>query len=100
MKRTLAVLILLILLILLAGSPANAGWFNSKEEKLLAQTQQQLEHARQQTGAWQLVSGVLALGCVSLLVFGTALGSKVRMAWRKEEVITPVFHENSPTGEP
>ncbi len=73
-------ILLLILLFLLTAGPVNAGWFDNKEEKLLIEAKEQLEKERQNAEIWQLRASALAIGCVSLLIVGTILGSHTRRA--------------------
>ena len=75
MKRTL---VLITTVILLAVTPAPAGWFDDEEKQRLAEAQQQLDQERQRSGGLEIIVGVLALGAVTLLIIGTALGSKTR----------------------
>lgn len=70
---------LIVLACLLQGSAGvHAGWFGSTEKERRIEIEQQLQQQRRETGGWQIVTGVLAVGCVVLLTIGTAIGSKIR----------------------
>ena len=60
--------------LLLSGACNHSG--SEKERRIEAE--QQLQQQRNETGHWQIVTGVFAVGCVVLLTIGTAIGSKIR----------------------
>lgn len=75
-----------IILMLLMAAYCHGGWFGHDDYKdQWQQSQEQLEQQRQTTGDWQIVAGVLAVGCVALLIVGAAIGAKVRKAVVKHE---------------
>ncbi len=79
-----SILVLLTGLLLLVANLAQGGWFDREEKQRLQEVTQELQAQRQQTGGWQMIAGVFAVGAVVLFTVGTALGSKVRRASRKE----------------
>lgn len=81
---------LTILLILLLVSPAaHASWFWPSDpipeyRAKITSMETQLSAQRGATNLWQIASGSLAVGCVLLLVIGTALGAKTRTHYHEE----------------
>lgn len=61
-------------------NPARADWLSGggKQEEQIAKIERELESQRGFTDQWEVIAGVLGVGCVLLLVIGTALGSKTR----------------------
>jgi len=79
MKPILLQLILFLCLAVMTPS-AKADWFdfgNEHKEKLV-QVEHELAAQRQANDTWVAIAGTLAVGCVLLLIIGTALGAKVR----------------------
>lgn len=77
------ILIKLIIVFLLAATIpcAQGGWFDKKEDpnqKRLVQVEHELTQQRKNNDSLSVVIGILGIGCVLLLVIGTALGAKVR----------------------
>ncbi|RBP45204.1 hypothetical protein DES53_103202 [Roseimicrobium gellanilyticum] len=77
------ILLKIIIVFLLAATipPAHGGWFDKKEDptqKRLVQVEQELTQQRKTNDSLSAIIGVLGVGCVLLLVIGTALGAKVR----------------------
>ena len=67
----------LLLLTLSAVAQLNAGWFtDDNTQQRFKAYDEMLDRQRHETGNWQLVAVVLAVGGVVLLIVGTALGSK------------------------
>ena len=73
MKR---ITIALSVLLLCTGCPSTPDQPTPQQQ--LQQAQQQLVQQQTSTGNWQLVAGVLAVGCILLFVVGAMLGSKTR----------------------
>ena len=75
---------LFILFLASACPKAQAGWFSNETEKELqkelVQTEEQLLQQRKATDQWEIIAGVLGVGCILLFVFGTAIGAKTRHA--------------------
>ena len=72
---------LILLLCLAAATPkARAEWFDfgKEHQQRLLKVQEELTVQRKDTDMWIAVAGALGVGCVLLLVIGTALGAKVR----------------------
>src|SRR5438128_436783 len=67
-KDNMKHLLIISAVILIAATPTNAGWFDHEERQRRIQTEHELQHQRQTTGAWQVVSGVLGTSCIALLV--------------------------------
>ena len=77
-------IIIIIASALLLTSPANARWFDNKEEEMRFQeVREQLESQRHTTGSWQVIAGVFGVGAVLLFTIGTAIGSRVRRYEKK-----------------
>jgi hypothetical protein len=64
--------------LLLSCASVHAGWFGNDEAERRIEAESQLETQRQTTGRWQIVSGVLAVGCVVLFTAGASVGSTLR----------------------
>ena len=76
--------IIIIASALLLTSPADARWFDNKEEEMRFQeVREQLEAQRHTTGSWQVIAGVFGIGAVLLFTIGTAIGSRVRRYEKK-----------------
>lgn len=73
MKR---IIIALSVLTLFTGCPSTPEAPNLQQQ--LQHAQQQLIQQQSSAGNWQLVAGVLAVGCILLFVAGAMLGSKTR----------------------
>ncbi len=69
---------LIIACIVLSTASVHAGWFGGNEQQRLQETQRQLDSQRRETGGWQVVAGLFAIGSVLLFTIGTAIGSHVR----------------------
>ena len=67
-----------ITLIVLASLLLCGACDRSSEKERRIEIERQLQQQRRETGGWQIVTGVLAVGCVVLLTIGTAIGSKIR----------------------
>lgn len=80
MKTTLIKLIIFICLV--TSSPvAKAGWFDNnidEQRERLSRVEQELAIQRRNADVWASIAGTLCVGCVLLLIIGTALGAKVR----------------------
>ncbi|RBP41454.1 hypothetical protein DES53_107286 [Roseimicrobium gellanilyticum] len=77
------ILLKLIIVFLLTATipPVHGGWFDKKEDpsqKRLVQVEQELTQQRKANDSLSVIIGILGIGCVLLLVIGTALGSKIR----------------------
>ena len=77
------ILIKLFIVFLLAFTipPAHGGWFDRKEDptqQRLVQVEHELTQQRKANDSLSVIIGILGIGCVLLLVIGTALGSKIR----------------------
>jgi len=76
--------ILILLIGLLLSSSAQAGWFSSKPDLIplyegkIQSLENQLSAQSQTINHWQMATGSLGIGCVLLLVIGTALGAQTR----------------------
>jgi hypothetical protein len=76
----------LITLLLLASPPAHAGWFSwgpepdptTEYRKKIVSLENQMSVQSRTMNQWQIAAGSLGIGCVLLLVIGTALGAKTR----------------------
>lgn len=77
----------IIILMLLVAAQCHGSWFHNDDDykDQWQQSQQQLDQQRQATGGWQIIAGVLGVGCVALLVIGAAIGAKARKAVGKHE---------------
>jgi len=64
--------------LLLSSASVHAGWFGNAEKERRIEAERQLEAQRRDTGRWQIVSGVLAVGCVVLFNVGASVGSTLR----------------------
>jgi hypothetical protein len=76
--------LILIILLCLPFTTVNAGWFSKTpdpipeyKEKIVA-LENQLSAQAIHLNRWQIASGSLGIGCVFLLIIGTALGAKTR----------------------
>ena len=85
----------LILILLLVSPAAHANWFSwssdpipEYKEKITA-LETQLSAQRQTVNRWQIASGSLGIGCVLLLVIGTALGAKTRHHYHAARSLGP-----------
>ena len=80
MKHRFIIKLILLICLAAATPKAKADWFDfGKESKQrLTQVEQELTVQRKNTDTWVAVAGALGVGCVLLLVIGTALGAKVR----------------------
>ena len=80
----------LILILLLVSPAAHANWFSWSSDPIpeykekVASLETQLSAQRSTTDHWQIASGSLGIGCVLLLVIGTALGAKTRHHYHAE----------------
>ena len=80
MKRLLCTLLAGLML----GNTTQAGWFNNssdnerRTEQRAAQLENQLHQQQETTSTWRLAAFTLALGCVIVLIIGTAIGAKGR----------------------
>jgi hypothetical protein len=70
-------LIALILVLLLNVAPARAVFGNEERQRRI-ETERQLSQQREATGGWQIIAGLFAIGSITLLVIGTAIGSRTR----------------------
>lgn len=86
MKRKLLIMLILvgILSMLNSCSKARASNFfgpsaaEQDTKQRLSAVEALLTTQRQHTEAWQIISGALGVGCVLVLVIGTALGANTR----------------------
>jgi len=76
--------LILLILLCLPFTTVNAGWF-SKDPDPLIEAKEKITHLETQLSAqsntlnrWQVTSGALGIGCLTLLIIGTALGAKTR----------------------
>ena len=90
----------LILILLLVSPAAHANWFSwssdpipEYKEKITA-LETQLSAQRQTVNRWQIASGSLGIGCVLLLVIGTALGAKTRHHYHAARSLGPTPSPN------
>ena len=76
----------LIALLLLCSPPVQAGWFSwgpkpdptlEYKTKIVSMENQMSAQSRTMN-QWQIAAGFLSIGCVLLLVIGTALGAQTR----------------------
>jgi hypothetical protein len=74
----------LLILLCLPFTTVNAGWF-SKDPDPLVEAKDKIIALETQLSAqsitlnrWQITSGALGIGCLTLLIIGTALGAKTR----------------------
>ena len=84
----------LILTLLLVSPAAHASWFWPSDpvpeyRAKITSMETQLSAQRGATNLWQIASGSLAVGCVLLLVIGTALGAKTRTHYHEERRMGP-----------
>ena len=80
MKNRFIIKLILFICLAAATPKAQADWFDSgKEQKQrLTKVEQELTVQRKSNDALIVVAGLLGIGCVMLLVIGTALGAAVR----------------------
>ena len=72
-------LLLLILCAMLWSVSANAGWWgNNNDQQQIDRLNGEVDQQRQTNGAMGVVIVVLAVGTVSALVIGAAVGSRTR----------------------
>ena len=73
-------IILMILAVFALGvSPPKAkAWFGDAEKQRRIETEQKLIQQQRLTNNWQITAFLLGVGCVLVLVAGTAIGSKAR----------------------
>lgn len=65
---------------------AHAGWWSDSEDKeRIKQIETDLNEQRSKTGTWEIIAGVLAVGCVLVFSIGAAMGSKARKEARRNE---------------
>jgi hypothetical protein len=76
--------LILITCLFLFSPAANAGWF-SKDPDPLVEAKEKITHLETKVteqsitlNRWQVTSGALGIGCLTLLIIGTALGAKTR----------------------
>lgn len=76
--------LILLIFLCLPFTTVNAGWFSKGPDPLI-EAKEKITHLETQLTAqsvilnrWQITSGSLALGCLILLIIGTALGAKTR----------------------
>jgi len=72
------ILIVLTMATLGASTPVAKAWFGSEEKQRRVEAEQKLVQQQQATNKWQITTFILGVGCVLLLVAGTAIGSKAR----------------------
>jgi uncharacterized membrane protein len=68
----------IILAVILMTGTLTAGLFDNGEEERRIQAEQQLRAERESNSGMGIVIIILAVGCVTLLTVGTAIGSRVR----------------------
>ncbi|WP_395733359.1 hypothetical protein [Prosthecobacter sp.] len=76
--------LILLICLLTPLTTVKAGWF-SKDPDPLDEAKEKITHLETQLSAqsitlnrWQITSGALGIGCLTLLIIGTALGAKTR----------------------
>ncbi|MEY4482593.1 MAG: hypothetical protein RL693_45 [Verrucomicrobiota bacterium] len=72
---------ILILCLLLCLPPAQAEWFSNtaaQHQEQIVALEGQLSAQGQSLGHWQAAAASLVIGCVLLLIIGTALGAQTR----------------------
>jgi len=76
--------LILLILLCLPFTTVNAGWF-SKDPDPLVEAKEKITHLETKVteqsitlNRWQITSGALGIGCLTLLIIGTALGAKTR----------------------
>jgi len=77
-----------ILLMLMLTTSAFAGWWGNDEEnhrQREQQLQQQLQQQQEANDGMAIAILVLAVGCVSALGVGAAIGSRTRRAYNAKE---------------
>jgi len=70
-------ILILILVLLLNSGPVHALFGNEDRQRWI-ETEKKLNQQRESTGGWQIIAGLFAIGGITLLVVGTALGSRTR----------------------
>ncbi len=76
--------LLILISLLLPFTTVKAGWFSNGPDPLIeakakiTSLENQIQTQSNTLNRWQIASGSLAVGCVLLLILGTALGSKTR----------------------
>ncbi len=76
--------LILLIFLLWPFTTVNAGWFSKGPDPLIEAKEKITALETQLTAQsvilnrWQITSGSLALGCLILLIIGTALGAKTR----------------------
>jgi hypothetical protein len=79
-------LIKITLVAVMLVTSAHAGWWSdSEEEKRIKQIETELNEQRSKTGTWEIIAGVLAVGCVLVFSIGAAMGSRARREVRRHE---------------
>ena len=85
----------LILILLLVSPAAHANWFSWSSDPIpeykekITSLETQLSAQRSTTDHWQIASGSLGIGCVLLLVIGTALGAQTRKHYHGARSLGP-----------
>ena len=76
--------LILLILLCLPFTTVNAGWFSKVPDPLI-EAKEKITHLETKLTAqsitlnrWQITSGALGIGCLFLLIIGTALGAKTR----------------------
>jgi fumarate reductase subunit C len=73
------IIFILLVVVTLGASPSRAkAWFGDEEKQRRIETEQKLVQQQQATNQWQITAFLLGVGCVLVLVAGTAIGSKAR----------------------
>ena len=81
-------LIKITLVAVMLITSAHAGWWSDSEDKeRIKQIETDLNEQRSKTGSWEIIAGVLAVGCVLVFSIGAAMGSKARKEARRNETI-------------
>ena len=81
-------LIKITLVAVMIVTSAHAGWWSDSEDKeRIKQIETELNQQRSKTGSWEIIAGVLAVGCVLVFSIGAAMGSKARKEARRNEII-------------
>lgn len=76
--------LILITLLCLPFTTVNAGWFSKGPDPLIeakekiAALETKIAEQTITLNRWQIISGSLGIGCLTLLIIGTALGAKTR----------------------
>ena len=76
---------LIVLTFIVSTYRANAGWFDNHEHQQNIELQHQLQQVRQTSGSLGILVIVLGIGCIVVLIAGTAIGSKCRRDLNRKE---------------